>query len=264
MHTRPGTHSSIHAAAHASGADLAVAVAVGIETVVSGINRDISSGNIDNQCFNAFVTRIDQHCSVLEIYGGIGVNAVISCGDGNIAACQGDISGRMDAVIHGSYIYSAGLYVQISVFLFVGSDKAVISCFDSDGRFFDAETVLCMNSVRRRVYGDRSAGDDKVIIGSYAMSVCRVYCETSAAVDRQIIVRENSSVCTVLQSLFRVRRAAGQGIQAAFRECQEDLISLFHPDASIVAAIDFHIIQPNEDFGGIIGIHREVTVCKGS
>ena len=61
-----------------------------------------------------------------------------------------------------------------------------------------------MNGVCCRVHGDRSAGDDKVIIGSYAMSVCRSHCEASAAVDRQIIMRENGSVRPVVQGLIRV------------------------------------------------------------
>ena len=121
-----------------------------------------------------------------------------------------------------------------------------------------------MNGIRRRVHGDRSAGDDKVIIGSYAMSVCRVHCEASAAVDRQVIMCENSSVRPVVQGLVRVRLTAGQGILTAFRKCQEDLVGLFHPDACIVAAIDLHIIEHDEDFGGIIGVDREIAVCKGT
>ena len=92
------------------------------------------------------------------------------------------------------------------------------------------------------------------------MSVFRVYNEASAAVDRQIVVCENSSVRPVFQCLIRVRRTAGEGVLTAFSECQEDFVRLFHPDTCIVAAIDLHPVEQDEYFRGIVGIHREITV----
>ena len=50
----------------------------------------------------------------------------------------------------------------------------------------------------------------------------------------------------------------------AFSECQEDFVRLFHPDTCIVAAIDLHSVKQYEYFGGIIGVHREITVGEGS
>ena len=262
MHASPITLASSHAAAHASCTNLAVTVAVGVETVVCGVDGDISSGDINDECLNSFIALIDQQCSVPDIYGSIGVNAVISCGNGNVSACQRDFSGRVDAVICSCHIYGSGLYIQISIFFFVGSDKAVIARIDCDRSLLDAEAVICVNGVRRGSHGDRSSCDDEIIIGRYSMSVCCVHREASAAVDRQVIMGENSSVCPVAEGLVRVCRTAGQGILTAFRECQEDFVGLIHPDACIVAAIDFYTIEPNEDFGGIIGVYRQITISE--
>ena len=260
MHASPITLASSHAAAHASCTNLAVTVAVGVETVVCGVDGDISSGDINDQCFNSFIALVDQQCSVPDIYRSIGVNSIISCGNGNVSACQRYFSGRVDAVIRSCHIYGSGLYIQIPVFFFIGSDKTVITRIDCNRSLLDAEAVICVNGVRRGSHGDRSACDDKVIIGSYSMSVRCVHREVSAAVDRQIIMGEKSSVCPVAESLVRVCRAAVQGIMTAFRECQEDFVGLIHPDACIVAAIDFYTIEPNEDFGGIIGVYRQITI----
>ena len=114
-------------AALAAGTDLTVAVAVGIESVVLRVDRDLTSGNIDNQCFNAFIAFLDEKRSIQERYGSVGVNTIISRGNSEVTACNRDLSGGVDAVISCLYIEAAGLYVQISVFLFIGSDHTVIS-----------------------------------------------------------------------------------------------------------------------------------------
>ena len=96
-----------HAAAHTACTDLTVAVAVGIESVVLRVDRDLTSGNIDNQCFNAFIAFLDEKRSIQERYGSVGVNAVISRGNSDVSACNRDLSGGMDAVIGCLYIQAA-------------------------------------------------------------------------------------------------------------------------------------------------------------
>ena len=119
-----------------------------------------------------------------------------------------------------------------------------------------------MNGICGCSYCDRSAGDDQVIVGGYPMSIFCVYSKASAAVDRQIVMCENSSVRPVFQCLLRVSRTTGESVLAAFSERQEDFVRLFHPDTCIVAAVDLYSVKKDEYFGGIIGVHRQITVSE--
>ena len=116
-----------HAASHAAGADLAVAVAVGIEAVVLRVERDLSAGDVDDQGLDPFIALFDQDCSVFNIHGRIGMNAVIACGEGEVTARDSDVAGRVDAVISGRDLESTGFYVQIPVFRLVGGDETVVA-----------------------------------------------------------------------------------------------------------------------------------------
>ena len=188
------------------------------------------------------------------------MNTVVSCGDGDVSARHSDLSGGVDRIICGCDIQSAGFNVKISVFLFIGGHKAIISRVHGNGRIFDTETVVAPDSIRRSCYCNVSAGDDQVIVGGYSMSVFCGHRQAAAAVDRKIIVGEDCAVCAVFQRLIGVSGTAGEYILTALRECQEDFVSLIHPDAGIIAAVDLNAGQLDEHLRGVVSVHRDITV----
>ena len=125
------------------------------------------------------------------------MDSVIAGIDRDLPAADGDVTGRVDRIVRRCDVQGSRLYVQVTVFHFIGGDNAVISGLRGDGSFFDANAVIGVNGICCRCYCNRSAGDDKVIVGGYSVPVFCVYCKASAAVDRQIVVRVDRSVCSV-------------------------------------------------------------------
>ena len=77
------------------------AAAIGVESVVFRIDRDIAAAHVDDKCLNSFIALIDQDLAVFDVYKLIGVDSVISGRNRNGTAGDRDIPGRMDSISHG-------------------------------------------------------------------------------------------------------------------------------------------------------------------
>lgn len=54
------------------------AASIGVNTVITGVDRNVSSGNIDRDRFKAFVTGCDEDCSALNIKLIVAVYGIVS------------------------------------------------------------------------------------------------------------------------------------------------------------------------------------------
>ena len=218
------------------------AAAVGIEAVILGVDCDVAAGDIDGQCFDALAALLDQECAICDEDRSVRVDAVVAGRDCDVAAGYFNVPGGVDAVIGRCDLQRPGFHIHVSVFYFVSSYYTFIAAGRRDLRAAYADAVICPDRIGRRRHCDRSAGDDQVVVGRDSMFVLRINCETSASVDRQVIVGVDCSVCPVIKRLFGILGAAGEYILAALCEGEEYFVRLVHPDACIVAAVDLHAV----------------------
>ena len=85
-------------AAHHAACAKHAAAAVGVKPIVLGHDRDVTAGHVDDQRFNTFIAVADQDRPVLNEYGGIRVDPVISGRDIDLSSCHCDITCGMDPV----------------------------------------------------------------------------------------------------------------------------------------------------------------------
>ena len=253
----------LHPAGAAHAAEAAhLAAAVGVQTVVRGVDGDVAAGNINVNGLNALVALCNQDGAARDVDGRVGVDAVVPGGNGKGAARNGNVPRRMDAVVPTGDVNGAGLNVEIAV-LFCDCN-AVISRRDGNVGVLDAKTVVCPNGVCSGLHGDRAAGDDQIVVGGDAVLPAAGDGEAAAAVDGQILVGKDNAVCAVCQGGLRVFRTALEGVLCPLSQGQEDLVRLVNADAGIIRAGDVHAAQKDPDLRGGIGIHNNAAVGEGA
>ena len=94
------------------------------------------------------------------------------------------------------------------------------------------------------------------------MSVLCGHRKASAAVDRKIIVCKYCAVCPILQGCIGIGAAAGQGVHAVLRQCQEDLLRLIDSDARVIAAVNINSVEQDPYLGGIVRVHGDLAVAQ--
>ena len=121
-----------------------------------------------------------------------------------------------------------------------------------------------MDAVLGRCDRDISPGDDERIINVDAMLISRRNRQTAAAVDGQIIMGKDRAAGIVRQRLLGVVSPAAERVLRVLRQGQEDLVRLIDPQAGIIRAAYRHVVQPDPDLGGIMGVHDDLSILQGT
>ena len=140
--------------------------------------------------------------------------------------------------------------------------NGIISRLDGQICCRKSEAVTYMYAVFRRCDGDRAPCDDQRVIRVYPVLIICCDRQTSAAVDRQVVVGENSTAGIVLQSIGGILRTACEGILRSFSQRQEHLVRLVYDQTGVITACHIHAIEPQPDFGRVIGLHCDAAVCQ--
>ena len=162
------------------------------------------------------------------------MDAVIACIHGDRTAGNHHIPIAVDPVTFRTECDITAFQIKIALLIF--GKNAVIARRNTDRCFFEAEAVIHMDSVRRRVDRNRTACDDKIVVCLDAMLISGVDPQGSASVDRQVIVRKNHAIASVLKRLIRQLPAAAERIRRSLRKSQKNFVRLIYTQAGIIAA----------------------------
>ena len=110
----------------------------------------------------------------------------------------------------------------------------VVPCGNDQLPASDTYPVIDVDSVLRGGNRQLPAGDDKLIVNIYAVFISSFQRKGAAAVNRQILMRENHAAGFIAQCLLRILFSADHAVFRAFGKSQEDFISLVYPQTGIV------------------------------
>ena len=124
------------------------------------------------------------------------------------------------------------------------------------------QRLVCPQAVGRSGDSDGAAGDDQIVVCGNAVLVARRDRERAAAVDGEIVVREDRAVRPVVQSGLGIALPAGEAVFTALRQGQEDLVRIVDAQARVVRAGDVHSVKHQPDLGRVLGVHDDAAVRK--
>ena len=78
--------------------------AVSVQSVIFGINQDVSSCNINGDSFQPFIAGQHLYGSAFYINRGFGMNPVISCRDDQFPVSEAEAVIHMDSILNSSNV----------------------------------------------------------------------------------------------------------------------------------------------------------------
>ena len=198
--------------------------------------------------------------------GGIGGEGVAHGFDGEIAARHGERADGLDRVVLGRDRKGAGLYVKITVLSRRGETvvsprgDTVVARLKAERGGADAQAVVCADGVGLGLDRNAAAGDHQVVLGDDTVQIRRSDRERAAAVDGEIVVREDHAVRPVALSRGGEDHGARHAVVAPLGQGQKDLFRLVDTQAGVVRAAQLHAVEEQPDLGGGVGVDDHAAV----